>query len=72
MQNARMVVFLVSLMAGRIWKEVVIACFKVLSQHLPGSTEENHEKPVRIVSLWVSNLRSLRSTNMKPLHCDIQ
>jgi hypothetical protein len=28
----------------RIWKEVVIAQFKVLNQHLPGGIEENHEK----------------------------
>jgi hypothetical protein len=29
----------------RMWKEVVMAKFKVLSQHLPVGTEENHEKP---------------------------
>jgi hypothetical protein len=27
----------------RMWKEAVVV--KVLSQHLPGGTEENHEKP---------------------------
>jgi hypothetical protein len=26
----------------RIWKEVVMACFKVLFQHSSGKTEENH------------------------------
>jgi hypothetical protein len=26
------------------WKEVIIAFFKVLSQHLPGRTGGNHEK----------------------------
>jgi hypothetical protein len=30
---------------GRIWKEVIMAKVKVLSQHLHGGTEENHEKP---------------------------
>jgi hypothetical protein len=29
----------------RIWKEAVIACFKVLSMHLPGGTERKHKKP---------------------------
>jgi hypothetical protein len=28
---------------GNTQKEVVVARFKVLSQHLPGGTEENHE-----------------------------
>jgi hypothetical protein len=28
---------------GKRQKEVVVARFKVLSQHLPGGTEENHE-----------------------------
>jgi hypothetical protein len=28
----------------RIWKEAAMAKFKVLSWHLPGGTEENHEK----------------------------
>jgi hypothetical protein len=27
-----------------MWKEVVIAQFKVLFQHIFGSTEENHKK----------------------------
>jgi hypothetical protein len=27
----------------RIWKEVVMAWFKVLFKHLPGETEENHD-----------------------------
>lgn len=26
----------------RMWKEVIMACFKELSQHLPERTEENH------------------------------
>jgi hypothetical protein len=29
----------------RMWKEAVMAEFKVLSWNLPGRTEENHEKP---------------------------
>jgi hypothetical protein len=27
------------------WKESVVAWFKVLSQHLPGGSDANHEKP---------------------------
>jgi len=27
-----------------MWKETVMAYFKVLSQHLNGGTEENHEE----------------------------
>jgi hypothetical protein len=27
---------------GKIWKEVVMAYFKVLPHHLPGVTEENN------------------------------
>jgi hypothetical protein len=33
----------------RVWKEMVMTYLKVLSQHLPGGTEENHEN--RILSL---------------------
>jgi hypothetical protein len=29
----------------RMWNEGVVAHFKVLSQHLPEGTEENHKKP---------------------------
>jgi hypothetical protein len=29
----------------RIWKEAAVIKFKVLSQHLPVGTQENHEKP---------------------------
>jgi hypothetical protein len=32
----------------RVWNEAVMALFKVLSRHLSGGTEENHEK-LRIV-----------------------
>jgi hypothetical protein len=28
-----------------IWKEAVIAYFKLLSWNLPGETKENHERP---------------------------
>jgi hypothetical protein len=28
----------------RMWKKADVASFKVLSQKLPGGTEENHEK----------------------------
>jgi hypothetical protein len=34
----------------RIWKEAVVALFKVLSQALPGGTKENHRN-LRIVSV---------------------
>jgi hypothetical protein len=27
----------------RVWKEAAIAIVKVLSRHLPGDTDENHE-----------------------------
>jgi len=29
----------------QMWKEVVMACFKVLSYHMPGKNEEKQEKP---------------------------
>jgi hypothetical protein len=29
----------------KMWKEVVMAYFKILSEHLPEGTEENHVKP---------------------------
>jgi hypothetical protein len=29
----------------RIWKEVIMAYFKMLSQYLPGGSEENHKNP---------------------------
>jgi hypothetical protein len=29
---------------GRMWNKVAVDYFKVLSQHLPGTTEENHRK----------------------------
>jgi hypothetical protein len=31
---------------GRMWKEVVVAWFKVLVWNLPGRTEKELEKPV--------------------------
>jgi hypothetical protein len=36
---------------GRIWQKALVAHFKILSQHLPGGIEENHEKPIRIITL---------------------
>jgi hypothetical protein len=40
----------------RIWKEAAVAKVKVLSQHLPGGTEESHEKsPVTIVGFRADN-----------------
>jgi hypothetical protein len=35
----------------RTWKEAVVAEFKVLSRHLHGGDEENHEILVRITGL---------------------
>jgi hypothetical protein len=29
----------------RMWKEVLVDCFKVISRHSPGGTEKNHENP---------------------------
>jgi hypothetical protein len=29
----------------RIWKDAAVAEFEILSRHLPGGTEENHENP---------------------------
>jgi hypothetical protein len=28
---------------SRMWKEAVVVCFKILSQHLSGGIEENNE-----------------------------
>jgi hypothetical protein len=36
-----------------MWKEAAVACFKLLSLHVPGGTEENNETPVRIDGLRV-------------------
>jgi hypothetical protein len=48
----------------RIWKEVVMAYLKVLSWHLPGGTEENHEKCVRMANIQAEILTQNLS-NMK-------
>jgi hypothetical protein len=37
-----------------IWKEASVAHFKVLSRHLPGGTEEYHEK----TSFRIAGLRT--------------
>jgi hypothetical protein len=34
-----------------MWKKVVMAQFKILSQHLPGGADEHCKKPVWIASL---------------------
>jgi hypothetical protein len=34
----------------RMWKEVVVTCFKVLYRHLPGGTEKNDEKPLFMIA----------------------
>jgi hypothetical protein len=38
----------------KMWKEMVMAYFKVLSQNLPAGTERNHDKP-RVITLWAEN-----------------
>jgi hypothetical protein len=48
-----------------IWKKAVVTHFKVLSQHLPGGTEQDYKKiSLRISSLWnwnrTSNLQSTK------------
>jgi hypothetical protein len=48
---------------GRMWKEMDIAWFEVLSQIFPGRTEGNHRKPVRIISvpsrIWTEHLLNI-------------
>jgi hypothetical protein len=36
----------------RTRKEAVMACFKVLAQHLFGGTEKDHKLSVKISDLW--------------------
>jgi hypothetical protein len=38
--NGRMIV---NYELERMWKEAVMACFKVLSQHMAGGTKKQHE-----------------------------
>jgi hypothetical protein len=38
-----------------VWKEANLAKFEVLFRHLPGGTEEDHEKLVRIDGFWAKN-----------------
>lgn len=35
----------------RIWKEMVVACVKILSWHLSEDNEDNNEKSLNVVSL---------------------
>jgi hypothetical protein len=37
----------------RIWKEAAIIKFEILPRHLPGGTEESHEKHVSTACLRV-------------------
>jgi hypothetical protein len=39
-----------------MWKEAVLAQFKVLLRHLPGGTEENHKKPSQDNTQLVSHV----------------
>jgi hypothetical protein len=36
-----------------VWKEPVVACFKVLCRHSPGEAEHKHVKSMMIVSVPV-------------------
>jgi hypothetical protein len=48
--------------------EAVMAKFKVLSGHLPGGIEENHEKPVRIISV-LAEIQTVPSSKCKSEYC---
>jgi hypothetical protein len=55
---------------GRMWKETIVALFKVLSRHLPGWAEENHE--VSVIShdrLYPASYVYSGLTNTKQLYC---
>jgi hypothetical protein len=34
-----------------MWKKAIVACFKVLTEHLTGGTEENHEHKTAVFYL---------------------
>jgi hypothetical protein len=42
--NIELILIIMNSELGRIWKEAVMASFKVLSQYLSGGTTENYEK----------------------------
>jgi hypothetical protein len=49
--------WVVNVVLGSVWKEVVMAFQNILSQHLFGMSKENHRKPsVRIADLWAEFL----------------
>jgi hypothetical protein len=38
-----------------MWKEeVLVDCFKIISQHMVGRTEENYKRPVKTAGFWIS------------------
>jgi hypothetical protein len=48
-----------------IWKEVVVANFKVLSHYLPCGTEENHNTPSVMIAglrveIWARDLPNIK------------
>jgi hypothetical protein len=50
-----------------MWKEVVMAYFKELSQHPLGGTKESHIKPVRIICIS-AKIRSKHLLNKSEKH----
>jgi hypothetical protein len=43
---------------GRVWKEEVVAYFKIISWNSPGGTEEIHEKPNSRYSVFRARFQS--------------
>jgi hypothetical protein len=41
---------------GEVWKEVIVAYFKVLAKYFPGETEEHHEMSDNMAVLQAENL----------------
>jgi len=58
-----MITVLTSVDLGRMWKEALVACFKVLSQHLPQGTEENHKKSDYVYDYDLLNRHNVKKTN---------
>jgi hypothetical protein len=47
-----------------VWEEVVMTCFKIISQNLPGGTEENHKTSEQLAfRLWFKHWTQSRSGN---------
>jgi hypothetical protein len=48
----------------RLWKDVVVTGFELLSWHLSGTAKESHENPVRIAPANLLCLRGEIDYNM--------